>query len=131
MSSKWYVTIGALGLLLVVIAIFFFKVSGSEDATYTEGCTPYNVSIRKGVEENSVEILWNSKEKCSGYILYGKEMRSLESVGVDTKNDTQSKEHMITLRSLIDSKVYYFTIISNGTSFGKDGLPLQFTISEL
>lgn len=131
MKSNWYITIGALGLLLVVMAVFFFKVSGSESSTYVEGCTPYNVEIRKGVEENSADILWRSKEKCSGYILYGKEMKSLELVGVDIQNETLSKEHTVTLKQLLNSKEYYFSIVSNGISFGKDGLPLQFSIDSL
>jgi hypothetical protein len=131
MKSNWYITIGVLGLLLVVMAVFFFKASGSENATYVEGCTPYNVEIRKGVEENSIDILWKSREKCSGYILYGKEMKSLELVGVDIQNETLSKEHIITLEQLLNSKEYYFSIVSNGISFGKDGLPLQFSIDSL
>ena len=118
-------------LLIAVVAIFFFKVSGSESSVYVEGCTPYNVEIRRGIEENSVDILWKSKDKCSGYILYGKEMKGLEMVGVDIESDTLSKDHTVTLKQLVGSKEYYFSIVSNGLSFGKDGLPLQFSIDSL
>ncbi len=131
MKSNWYITIGALCLLVIVIAIFFFKASGSEDSVYVEGCTPYNVEIRRGVEENSVDILWKSKEKCSGYILYGKELKGLEMVGVDVENGTLSKDHIITLKQLVSSKEYFFSIVTNGISFGKDGLPLRFSIDSL
>ncbi len=131
MKSSWHITLGALSLLLVVVGIFFFKVSGSEGSAYVEGCTPFNVDIRKGVQENSVDILWRSKEKCSGYILYGKEMKVLELVGVDLVNDTLSKEHIVTLKQLVSTKEYYFSILSNGNSYGKDGLPLQFSIDSL
>ena len=131
MKSNWYITIGALCLVIIVIGIFFFKVSGSENSVYVDGCTPYNVEIRKGVEENSVDILWKSKEKCSGYILYGKELKGLEMVGVDIENGIQSKDHIITLKQLINSKEYFFSIVSDGISFGKDGLPLRFAIDSL
>jgi len=131
MRNNWYITIGSLMLLIAVVAIFFFKVSGSESSVYVEGCTPYNVEIRRGIEENSVDILWKSKDKCSGYILYGKEMKGLEMVGVDIESDTLSKDHTVTLKQLVGSKEYYFSIVSNGLSFGKDGLPLQFSIDSL
>jgi len=130
-KSNWYITIGALCLVIIVIGIFFFKVSGSENSVYVDGCTPYNVEIRKGIEENSVDILWKSKEKCSGYILYGKELKGLEMVGVDIENGIQSKDHIITLKQLINSKEYFFSIVSDGISFGKDGLPLRFSIDSL
>ena len=131
MKSNWYITIGALCLVIIVIGIFFFKVSGSENSVYVDGCTPYNVEIRKGIEENSVDILWKSKEKCSGYILYGKEIKGLEMVGVDIENGIQSKDHIITLKQLINSKEYFFSIVSDGISFGKDGLSLRFSIDSL
>jgi len=132
MKSNWYITIWILGVLVVVIALFVYKVSGSEDAVYVEGCVPYNVQIKKGeVEENTSVISWKSKEKCSGYILYGKEMRGLDMVSIDLENETESKDHSVTLRGLLSSKRYYFSIVSNGISFGKDGLPLQFSIDSL
>lgn len=131
MKNNWYVTIGILGILLVVVTLVVFRVSGSEDSIYVEGCTPYNVEIQRGNQENTVEISWKSKEKCTGYILYGKEMRGLDMVGVDLKNETQSKDHVVTIQSLVTSKRYYFSIVSNGVSFGKEGLPLQFSIDSL
>ncbi len=131
MKSNWYITIGVLCIVLIVIGVFFFKVSGSENSVSVEGCTPYNVEIRKGIEENSVDILWKSKERCSGYILYGKELRGLEMVGVDIENETLSKDHIVILKQLVSSKEYFFSIVSNGTSFGKEGLPLRFSIDSL
>ncbi len=131
MKNNWYVTIGILGILLIVIVLVVFRVSGSEDSIYVEGCTPYNVQIQRGIKENTVEISWKSKEKCSGYILYGKEMKGLDMVGVDLKNETQSKDHFVIVESLVTSKRYFFSIVSNGVSFGKDGLPLQFSIDSL
>jgi len=98
---------------------------------YVSGCTPYNVKIAKGENENSVDIYWESKEKCSGYILYGSEMKDLSMVGVDLTNEVESKKHAVNIQNLVSSKRYYFSIISNDMSYGKDGLPLQFSISSL
>lgn len=131
MKNNWYVTIGILGILLVVVILFVYRVSGSEDSIYVEGCTPYNVEIQKGNDEKSVNISWMSKEKCSGYIVYGKELRGLDMVSVDLENDAESKEHIVRVKGLVTSKRYYFSIVSNGASFGKDGLPLQFSIDSL
>lgn len=131
MKSNWFIILGVFGILGIVISLFVFKSSASKDSISIEGCTPYNVNIGKTDQENSVRISWKSKEDCSGYLLYGKEMRGLDMVGVDLKNEVQSKEHEIVLNSLVSSKMYYFTIISNGISYGKEGLPLQFSITSL
>lgn len=131
MKNNWYVTIGILGILLVVVILFVYKVSGSEDSINVEGCTPYNVEIQKGNDENTVNISWKSKERCSGYIVYGKELRGLDMVSVDLENEVESKEHIVVIEGLVTSKRYYFSIVSNGASFGKDGLPLQFSIDSL
>jgi len=131
MKSNWFIILGVVGILGIVISVFVFKSSASKDSITIEGCTPYNVNIGKTDQENSVKISWKSKEDCSGYLLYGKEMRGLDMVGVDLQNEVQSKEHEIVLNSLVSSKMYYFTIISNGISYGKEGLPLQFSITSL
>ena len=131
MKSNWFIILGVVGILGIVISVFVFKSSASKDSITIEGCTPYNVNIGKTDQENSVKISWKSKEDCSGYLLYGKEMRGLDMVGVDLKNEVQSKEHEIVLNSLVSSKMYYFTIISNGISYGKEGLPLQFSLTSL
>lgn len=131
MKNNWFILLGAIGILGIVISVFVFKSSASKDSVSIEGCTPYNVAIGKTDTESSVKISWKSKKDCSGYLLYGKEMRGLEMVGVDLKNEIQSKEHEVILNSLVSTKTYYFTIISNGVSYGKDGLPLQFSITSL
>ena len=56
-------------------------------------------------------------------------MKDLSLVGVDLLNDIESKDHVVEIQSLMSSKKYYFTIISDGVSYGKEGLPLQFTIT--
>ena len=131
MRKRIYIFTGVLTVVLVLATFFVFKVFGSENIVYVSGCTPYNVKIAKGENENSVDIYWESKEKCSGYILYGSEMKDLSMVGVDLTNEVESKKHAVNIQNLVSSKRYYFSIISNDMSYGKDGLPLQFSISSL
>ena len=131
MKSKWFVVFGVFATLGIIVSVFVFKSSASKDSINIEGCTPYNVEISKTDDENSVKISWKSKSDCSGYILYGKEIKGLDMVGIDLKNDVLSKEHEIILNNLVSTKTYYFTIISNGVSYGKEGLPLQFSITSL
>ena len=131
MRKRIYIFTGVLTVVLVLATFFVFKVFGSENIVYVSGCTPYNVKIAKGENENSVDIYWESKEKCSGYILYGSEMKDLSMVGVDLTNEVESKIHVVNIQNLVSSKRYYFSIISNDMSYGKDGLPLQFSISSL
>lgn len=131
MRKKIYIFTGVLVVLLVLGSFFVFKVFGSENHIFLSNCTPYNVFIEKGREKNSVNISWESKGKCPGYILYGSEMKDLNMVGVDLVNPIESKKHMVEIKGLISSKMYYFSIISNDMSYGKEGLPLQFTINSL
>ena len=131
MRKRIYIFTGVLTVVLVLATFFVFKVFGSENIVYVSGCTPYNVKIAKGENENSVDIYWESKEKCSGYILYGSEMKDLSMVGVDLTNEVESKKHAVNIQNLVSSKRYYFSIISNDMSYGKDGLPLLFSISSL
>ncbi len=131
MRNNFIIATGVFLLLICVVIIFVFKSSASEDSIYLEECTPFNVEVRKAQEENSAKISWISKGNCSGYILYGKEMRNLDMVGVDLTNETQSNIHEVVIKGLVSTKRYYFTIISNGTSYGKGGLPLQFSIDSL
>ena len=131
MRKRIYIFTGVLTVVLVLATFFVFKVFGSENIVYVSGCTPYNVKIAKGENENSLDIYWESREKCSGYLLYGSEMKDLGMVGVDLENEVESRQHYVNIQNLVSTKRYYFSIISNGMSYGKDGLPLQFSIISL
>ncbi len=131
MRKKLYIFIGVLAVVLVLGTFFVFKVFGSENLLYVSGCTPYNVKIERGEEKSSAYISWLSKEKCSGYILYGSEMKDLNMVGVDLVNEVESKSHIVEVKGLVSTKLYYFSIISDGMSYGKEGLPLQFSLISL
>lgn len=124
------IIVGVLLILGVSLSVIVFKVSGSTDSTYVEGCTPYNIGIEKG-EPSEVNIIWKTKDKCSGYIVYGSEMKELDLVAVDLDNEISSKEHLIVVKGLVSSKEYYFSIVSEDIDYGKSGLPLRFSIDSL
>lgn len=132
MNRRRVITIGAvLVVLFLCIYLFVFRVSGSNTSVSIEGCDPYNIQIRKGDTENSVEILWKSKKECSSYILYGDEMKDLNLVAVDLENGIKSKNHKVVLSSILSTRTYFFSIVSDGITYGKNGLPVSFSISSL
>ena len=131
MKNKWIFMIVILIISISVISLFVIKSSASQGSVYVEGCTPYNIEIKKGNTSGSVVISWKSKEKCSAYLLYGKEADGLDMVGVDLKNNIKSNDHIVTIENLVSTKIYYFVIVSNDVIYGKDGLPLQFSIDSL
>jgi hypothetical protein len=120
------------GLVIIsILGVFVFRVSGSDSSVSVEGCNPYNVKIEKGENENTAVISWKSKVKCSAYIVYGSEMKDLNMIGIDLDNDFKDSNHRVVVSSLLKSKTYYFTIVSEGVTYGKGGLPISFTISSL
>lgn len=130
MKNRIIVIFGVLLILGVSLSVIVFKVSGSNDSTYIEGCTPYNIDIERG-ESSEVYISWKTKDKCSGYIVYGSEMKDLDMVAVDLENEIASKDHRIVIKGLVSSKEYYFSIVSEDIEYGKSGLPLRFSIDSL
>ncbi len=130
MKNRIVVIFGVILILGVLLSVIVFKVSGSVDSTYIEGCTPYNIDIKRG-ESSTVNIIWKTKDKCSGYIVYGSEMKDLDMVAVDLDNEITSKEHQVVIKGLVSSKEYYFSIVSDDIDYGKSGLPLRFSIDSL
>lgn len=125
-------TIGTVLIILFSCIYFFvFRVSGSDSSVSVEGCNPYNIQIKKGEKENTVNISWKSKKECSAYVLYGNEMKDLNLVAVDLENGIKSEEHLVVLTSILSTRTYFFSIVSDGTTYGKNGLPVSFSISSL
>jgi hypothetical protein len=132
MRSKLVFTSVVVFLVITAfILVFVFKASGSNSSVSVEGCDPYNVEVKKGEKGNSVNIYWKTKSNCSGYIIYGSEMKDLHLVGIDLVNEIKDVNHSVEINSLISTKMYYFSIVSDGISYGKDGLPISFMISSL
>ena len=118
-------------VMSLVIGVVVFKVSGSNSSVSVEGCNPYNVVVSKGEKENTVAISWKSKAQCSAYIIYGSEMKDLNLIGIDLENEVKDREHTVILNSLLSTRTYFFSIVSDGVTYGKGGLPISFSISSL
>ena len=131
MKNRVLFLITVVTVLSLVVGIFVFRVSGSSSSVSVEGCDPYNVKIQKGEKDSSVVISWKSKAECSAYIIYGGEMKDLHLIGIDLENDIKDRDHKVVINSLVSSKVYFFSIVSEGVTYGKDGLPISFSISSL
>jgi hypothetical protein len=123
--------IGVFGVVCFIITLVVFRVFGSEEYIYVDDCTPYNISIENGREEKTVVISWQTRNRCIGYLLYGSQMRELNLVGVDLENEVESRDHIVVLKNLSEISKYYFSIISGEVTYGKEGLPVQFSISSL
>lgn len=100
-------------------------------STQNEDCVPYNVFIKKGEKDYSVDIEWSTKEECVGFVQYGKERDSLNMVVVDLVSSSKSREHRVTIEQLLTSEKYYFLINSGEQGYGYNGIPLDFNISNL
>ena len=131
MSKKRFIIIGSILLLLCTVVIFVFKVSGSNGVENISGCTPFNVNVQKGNQEYGVNITWETKDVCSGFVVYGERQDDLKLVSVDIENGVKNSKHEVSLSALVSTKVYYFSIISDSVDYGKNGLPISFTLNSL
>lgn len=130
--KKWVVlTISVLVIVSLVVALVVFRAFGSGDSAVINGCDPFNVEITKGEESNTVLIFWETRDICSAYIVYGEDMKDMSLVAVDTENPVKNREHSVVIKSLLSSKHYYFSIVSEGVNYGKGGLPISFLIDSL
>lgn len=131
MNRKGLIISGSIVLLLGIVGLFVFKVFGSNELENVSKCTPFNVEVSKGQQEYSVNIAWKTKEVCSGFITYGEGEDELDLVSVDIQNGVKSNTHIVTLYSLVSTKTYYFSIISDSVNYGKNGLPILITPNSL
>jgi hypothetical protein len=113
--------------IFIVKEVGGFELFGSKDMS----CTPYNVFIRKGEMEYSVEIEWATKEKCYGFVQYGTGSNEMNLIGVDLENSSKSKVHSVVLKNILSSKRYYFVINSGEQEYGLNNIPLEFVLKNL
>lgn len=135
MNKKVFIITAIMSFFVVVIStgIIITKGANSFDifSYFRRDCVPYNVFVKRGEAEYSVNISWSTKAKCIGFVLYGNERDSLSSVGVDLINDVKSKSHVVTLEKLVSSDIYYFLINSGEKSYGINGSQIEFSLENL
>ena len=128
-------TMGLVGVSMMLCSLFLFitrEVGGFDILdSNAHGCTPYNVVIKKGDAEYSVVIDWKTKDKCLGYLQYGRDTGNLDSIGVDLLHEVNSKDHTVVLEKLLTTQRYFVIINSDDTVYGTEGIPLEFRISDL
>ena len=61
MKNKWVITIVVLLVFISVISLFVIKSSASQDSVYVEGCTPYNIEIKR--ENLQALLLFHGKAR--------------------------------------------------------------------
>ena len=127
--------LGFVGISLMFGSFFLFitREVGGFDIFNSDinGCTAYSVFITKGEVEYSVEVNWLTKDKCVGYVNYGKDASVLDLVVVDLLNEVNTKEHTVVLEKLLTTKRYFIAINSDDTVYGIEGIPLEFRIADL
>jgi hypothetical protein len=126
-------SVAGIGLMLSSLFIFIKREVGGFDLFNSgiDECTPYNVFVSKGEQEYSVEISWQTKGMCLGYVQYGKDSNSLDLIGVDLVNDVNAKEHTVVLEKLLTKQKYFFVVRSEDVTYGFEGIPLEFKIADL
>ena len=134
-KSRLFIITGFFGLFLVGIAttlIFVKNTFGSDIlATSKKDCVPYNIFVAKADQEYAVKISWSTKKECMGFVQYGGQRETLNSIGIDQKNPVQSKEHEVVLEKLLTTQKYYFLVNSDNTAYGYNGTALDFLLKEL
>lgn len=127
-----FLIIGGIALLLLIVVVAVVsKVFGSSDSGMISDCSPFNVVITKGEDEHTAVVNWSTKESCSSFVVYGDDPKNLDLVAVDSNNGAKSKRHTVNISSLLKSKIYYFSVVSDGNNYGKDGLPISFSLNSL
>jgi hypothetical protein len=114
-------------VLLITTNVIGFDILG----TTSNDCVPYNVFVRRGPRNYSVEIVWATKAECVGFVQYGKSRDNLDMVGIDLINTRKSREHSVTIEQLLTTETYYFLINSQEQAYGNNGVPLEFVLENL
>jgi hypothetical protein len=135
MNKRGFIITAIVSFFIVIITtgIILTKGVASFDllGNFKRDCVPYNVFVSKVDMEYSVNISWLTKGKCIGFIIYGNERDSLNSVGVDLENSVKSREHRVVLEKLVASDNYYFLINSEEKSYGFNDSQIEFSLGNL
>jgi hypothetical protein len=114
-------------VLLISTNVIGFDILG----TTTNDCVPYNVFVKRGSKNYSVDIVWSTRSECIGFVQYGRSRDNLDMVGIDVINTRKSREHSVTMEQLLTTETYYFLINSQEQAYGNGGVPLEFVLEAL
>jgi hypothetical protein len=113
-----------LGLLMLLpFGYFFYRdVLSSGDISFLDLCTPYNIEWE--AKDSKVDIRWETKTECVGYVRYGTDPKSLNSIASDEEGSERRKNHLVVLRDLSKETDYYVIFYSGDSTYGQSGQPL-------
>jgi len=96
----------------------------------TSSCMPVNIFLSKE-GDNVVQVSWETKDLCLGYVLYGESSYEIERVVVNTENLEKSKNHEVTIPNLLSTNAYYFIVVSDEYPYGKNGKAIAFSLEDI
>jgi hypothetical protein len=118
---KWFLILGL--LLLLPFGYFFYRdIFSQGNISSLGGCTPYNIEWESG--DTSVDLKWQTRDECVGYVRYGTDTKSLTGVAVDTEGSQRKKNHSVVLENLQKKTDYYVIFYSGDETYGQSGQPL-------
>lgn len=93
-------------------------------------CKPYNIFLSKN-GDNGIDIEWETKGKCFGYVLYGENSYEIERVAVNTDNLEKDKKHNVSISGLLSTTTYYLIVVSNDSAYGRNGQPIAVLLGDI
>jgi len=113
-------------ILLGGSGLYFLNVRKTEDTL----CKPINIFLSKN-GENGIDINWETKGDCLGYVLYGESSYEIERVVINTGNLGESKKHEVSISGLLSTTTYYFIVVSDDDAYGRNGQPISILLEDI
>lgn len=134
-SKRLFIIIAVISFIFVSLSslLLFKKNVGGFDNLFSSqnDCTPYNLLVKKGEQEFSVEIVWQTKGKCIGFVQYGLDRSNLDRIGIDFNSVGRAEKHKVVIEKLLTKQKYFYLINSDKKGYGNNGTPLEFLLSDL
>lgn len=128
-------SLNSLIIILIFVVLLFFGLfifrtvhyanieANLSEINSINDCSPFNLSKNYNKIENLVEVSWQTKEKCLGYLDYGLYINNLSFQAFPTDLNPKTK-HSVTFE-VKESNSYYFVIVSEKTAYGINGTPIS------
>jgi hypothetical protein len=121
MNKVFIYTISGLVIISGVFGgIFYRDVLSTKldvDNDSAEGCIPFALEI-KDIKQSSFSAEWETKDECSGYLVYGESIDGANRmvVGEDSLKKVRSQQAVVD--NLLPDSTYYFYIVSGDVVYG-------------
>ena len=105
--------------------MFFYirdVVRDTEEESVLGDCVPVNLQI-KDILSTNFSVSWETSNECIGLVKYGDSVDSMDYLAVDESNNVAKTKHLIQLKDLKPSSIYYLVVFSEGVEYGIEGTP--------